>query len=118
MIENSEELEKNESKKMLESFEMPVNWLGVKFVITAIPYTIDKICSNEKVIMNDLYKYVAKRHKTTASKVSCAIRYLLENTDISQKYQFHLLKHYCYGYFELLHNAHHTLLLYCLKMSR
>ncbi len=85
MIENIEELEKNETKKMLESFEMPVNWLGVKFVITAIPYTIDKICSNEKVIMNDLYKYVAKRHKTTASKVSCAIRYLLENTDISQK---------------------------------
>lgn len=85
MIENIEELEKNETKKMLESFEMPVNWLGVKFVITAIPYTIDKICSNEKVIMNDLYKYVAKRHKTTASKVSCAIRYLLENTNISQK---------------------------------
>lgn len=85
MIENIEELEKNETKKMLESFEIPVNWLGVKFVITAIPYTIDKICSNEKVIMNDLYKYVAKRHKTTASKVSCAIRYLLENTDISQK---------------------------------
>ena len=85
MIENIEELEKNETKKMLESFEMPVNWLGVKFVITAIPYTIDKICSNEKVIMNDLYKYVARRHKTTASKVSCAIRYLLENTDISQK---------------------------------
>ena len=85
MIENIEELEKNETKKMLESFEMPVNWLGVKFVITAIPYTIDKICSNEKVIMNDFYKYVAKRHKTTASKVSCAIRYLLENTDISQK---------------------------------
>lgn len=85
MIENIEELEKNETKKMLESFELPVNWLGVKFVITSIPYTIDKICSNEKVIMNDLYKYVAKRHKTTASKVSCAIRYLLENTDISQK---------------------------------
>ena len=85
MIENIEEFQKNETKKMLESFEMPVNWLGVKFVITAIPYTIDKICSNEKVIMNDLYKYVAKRHKTTASKVSCAIRYLLENTDISQK---------------------------------
>lgn len=85
MIENIEDLEKNETKKMLEEFEMPTNWLGIKFVITAIPYTIDKICSNEKVIMNDLYKYVAKRHKTTASKVNCAIRYLLENTDISQK---------------------------------
>lgn len=85
MIENIEELEKNETKKMLENFEMPVNWLGVKFVITAIPYAIDKICSNEKIIMNDLYKYVGKKHKTTASKVNCAIRYLLENTNISQK---------------------------------
>lgn len=85
MIENIEELEKNETKKMLESFELPINWLGVKFVITAIPYTIDKICSNEKVVMNDLYQYVAKKHRTTASKVNCAIRYLLENTDISQK---------------------------------
>lgn len=70
---------------MLESFELPINWLGMKFVITAIPYAINKICSNEKVIMNDLYQYVAKKHRTTASKVNCAIRYLLENTDISQK---------------------------------
>lgn len=85
MIENIEELEKNETRKMLESFELPINWLGMKFVITAIPYAINKICSNEKVIMNDLYQYVAKKHRTTASKVNCAIRYLLENTDISQK---------------------------------
>lgn len=70
---------------MLESFELPINWLGMKFVITAIPYAIDKIASNEKVVMNDLYQYVAKKHRTTASKVNCAIRYLLENTDISQK---------------------------------
>lgn len=81
MIENIEELEKNETRKMLESFELPINWLGMKFVITAI----DKIASNEKVVMNDLYQYVAKKHRTTASKVNCAIRYLLENTDISQK---------------------------------
>lgn len=85
MIENIEELEKKETRKMLESFELPINWLGIKFVITAIPYTIDKIASNEKVVMNDLYQYVAKKHRTTASKVNCAIRYLLENTDISQK---------------------------------
>lgn len=85
MIENIEELEKNETKKMLESFELPINWLSMKLVITAIPYAIDKIASNEKIVMNDLYQYVAKKHRTTASKVNCAIRYLLENTDISQK---------------------------------
>lgn len=85
MIENIEELEKNETIEMLENFDLPTNWLGVKFLITAVPYAIDKICSNEKVVMNDLYRYVARKHKTTANKVSYAIRYLHENTDISSK---------------------------------
>ncbi len=86
MITNIEELEKEETKRLLNEFEIPQNWLGTKFIITAIPYVIDKFCSGEKSVMNDLYKYVAKKHKTTSSKVECAIRYFHENTDIASKF--------------------------------
>lgn len=85
MIENFEELEKNEAKRILKDFNIPTNWLGYKFVATAIPYIIDKIHLDEKIIFKDLYKYVSLKHKTTADKVNYAIRYLHENTDISKK---------------------------------
>ena len=86
MITNIEELEKEETKRLLNEFKMPQNWLGTKFIITAIPYAIDKICSGEKLIINEVYKYVAKKHKTTSSKVECAIRYFHENTNIASKF--------------------------------
>lgn len=85
MIENFEELEKNEAKRILKDFNIPINWLGYKFAATAIPYVIEKICSDEKIVFRDLYKYVSQKHKTTANKVDYAIRYLHENTDIAKK---------------------------------
>lgn len=85
MIENIIDFEKAETKRLLNKYDIPVNWLGYKYLVTAVPYAIEKICANEKVMLSELYKFVAKKHKTTANKVLYAIRYLFENSDIATK---------------------------------
>lgn len=81
MIE--EEKQKKEAQRLLNFFKIPLNWIGYKFTVTAVPYVIEKLELNEKLKMEELYKFIAKKHKTTDSKVNCGIRYLIENSEIS-----------------------------------
>lgn len=83
MIESLEELEKNETMNILRQAKIPINWLGYKCIITAIPMIINDFNSTQASTLKNIYKEVAKKHKTTATKVECAIRYVHENTQIS-----------------------------------
>lgn len=85
MIENIVDFEKAETKRLLNKYGIPVNWLGYKYLVTAVPYAIEKICANEKVVLGELYKFVARKHKTTSNKVLYAIRCLYETSDIASK---------------------------------
>ena len=85
MIDNMKDFERAETRRLLNKYEVPVNWLGYKFLITAVPLAIEKISLDEKIVFKKLYKGVAEKHKTTASKVEYAIRYLHENTDIAKR---------------------------------
>lgn len=82
MIESLEEMEKTETKVILKEGEVPINWLGYKFIITGIPMLIEQFNSAEKCTLKNLYIDIAKKHKTKAQKVECAIRYVCENTSI------------------------------------
>ncbi len=84
MIENLEQLEKREIMNLLNSALIPMDWVGYKYIVTAVPIVIDSIYYNERIILGELYKIVAKKHKTTPKKVECAIRYIHENTRISK----------------------------------
>lgn len=84
MIESLEELEKFEIKTILREGRVPINWLGYKCIITAVPILISNFNSSEKFTLKNLYSEVAKKHRTTSSKVECAIRYVCENTYINK----------------------------------
>ncbi len=84
MENNLEKLEKEKTRNFLNNALIPIDWLGYKCVVTAIPIIIDSICSDQKIVLKELYKVIAKYHKTTASKVECAIRYIHENTAINK----------------------------------
>ena len=84
MISNLIELEKSEVIQILRQAKVPANWLGYKSIVTAIPMVIDDFIGAEPNTLQHIYKEVAKKHKTTAQKVDCAIRYVHENTAISK----------------------------------
>ena len=85
MIDNIKDFEKAETRKLLNQYEVPVNCLAYKYLVTAMPYAIEKVSSDEKINLGELYKEVAKKHKTTANKVNWVIRYLCDYTDIAKK---------------------------------
>lgn len=72
-----------ETKNLLNRLNISRNWLGYKFLVTAIPFAISKELLEQKIVLKEIYKFVAKHHKTTPQKVECAIRYLHENTNIA-----------------------------------
>lgn len=87
MIENIEYFEKSETKKKLLEYQIPLNWLGFKYLVTAIPYVIDKIQSNEKVVMGELYLFIGEKYKTSGSNVERVIRYVckqMENGNVKK----------------------------------
>lgn len=84
MIENLDELEKREVMNLLDKAQIPKSWLGYKCITTAVPLVMDSNYCGQKIFLKDLYKEVAKKHKTTASKVESAIRYVHENTRIKK----------------------------------
>lgn len=84
MIDNLEKLEKEKTMNFLNNALIPIDWLGYKCIVTAIPIIIISIYTNQKITLTNLYKYVARKHKTTATKVEAAIRYVHENTKINK----------------------------------
>lgn len=61
-------------KNILTELQIPKSFLGFKYITTAVLCVIDM----ETFSVMELYKRVAKKHKTTASKVEKDIRYALE----------------------------------------
>jgi len=85
VIEDIEEFEKEETRRLLNKYGISMNWLGYKYLVTAVPYVINKISVDEKIVLRRLYEFIAEKHKTTRTKVEYAIRYLHENSDIAKK---------------------------------
>lgn len=83
MIESLEEWEKQETIKVLKQAEIPIHWIGYKFIVTAISIIIEE-WENPFLTLSNVCVKVAKKHKTTASKVECAFRYVIDNTEISK----------------------------------
>lgn len=84
MISNIKDLEKREVIQLLDEAKVPIDWLGYKCIVTAIPIVIDAIYCNQKITLNEIFSEVAKKHRTTARKVECALRYVHENTRIKK----------------------------------
>ncbi len=64
------------TKQILKDMKMKIHYLGFKYWITASVIILSDSKLNEKNIkMMDLYKMIAKKHKTTSNKVERALRY-------------------------------------------
>lgn len=85
MINKIEDFIKFEARRALNKYGISSNYLACKYLVTAMPLVIEKLNSNEKIFLQDLYKDIARCHKTTANKVQYAIRYLCDFTDIGRK---------------------------------
>lgn len=70
---NQDKINKRYSK-IAKEIGIPINWKGYRFLNTAVHYVIEM--ENEDYNLMYIYHYVAKKHKTTASKVERAIRYI------------------------------------------
>ena len=83
--EYTDYLIKEEGKNYLKKCEIPIYWLGYKYILTGCIFVTKKLFLEEKIKLKDMYLYIAKKHKTTSPKVYGAIRYVYENTDIAKK---------------------------------
>lgn len=67
-----------ETIKILKEIDVCPNFLGFKYIVTAIKLMIN---SDEYKAVS-IYKEISKKHRTTYSKVERAIRYARENSNI------------------------------------
>ncbi len=78
--EKSEQIKKI-AKQLLKEMEIKVNLLGFKYWQTALALVIE---DEGKIVMMSLYCSVAKKHRTTASKVERAMRYAYMDLNLKQ----------------------------------
>ena len=91
------------AKQKLRYMGVKVHFLGFKYWTTAIYTIIDTEFNNEQELrMMELYYIVAKKHKTTASKVERAMRYAYKDIDLKK-------------YFNVSYSVNNTALLFLLK---
>lgn len=88
--------------KVLKEIDVCPDWLGFKYIITAIKLMINNKNDNFKI--GEIYKDVAKKHRTTYSKVERNIRYTKENIKINLN-----------QYFETKHKVTNSSFLYFIK---
>lgn len=90
------------AKQLLKDIGIKLHHLGFKYWITAIKITLDIEFNNrESLRMMELYYMVARKHRTTASKVERAMRYAYATIDLKQ-------------YFKVSYTINNTALLFLL----
>lgn len=82
MIDNLEELERREAMLLLNNAKIPCHWRGYKYIVTSIPIVIENLKAEKNLTLQEIYKEIAQKHKTTVTKVEAAIRYIHDNTNI------------------------------------
>lgn len=91
------------AKQLLKDTGIKLHHLGFKYWITAMCITLDIEFNNrESLKMMELYYMVARKHRTTATKVERAMRYAYATIDLKQ-------------YFEVSYTINNTALLFLLK---
>ncbi len=70
------------TKKVLKNMGMKINFLGFKYWQTAVIIVMNR--NQEKLTMTRLYMEIAKRHRTTFSRVERAMRYAYQELDLKQ----------------------------------
>lgn len=90
------------AKQLLKDIGIKLHHLGFKYWMTAINITLDIEFNNrESIRMMELYYMVARKHRTTASKVERAMRYAYATIDLKQ-------------YFKVSYTINNTALLFLL----
>ena len=67
-----------EIRNILKRLGVNPSLLGYKYWITAVFYAV----KNQKYTMNDVYTYVAKKHRTSYSKAERALRYAMNEANV------------------------------------
>lgn len=90
------------AKQILKDMGIKIHHLGFKYWVTAINITLDiEMNDRPKLKMMELYYMVARKHRTTASKVERAMRYAYITIDLQQ-------------YFNVTYPVNNTALLFLL----
>lgn len=71
-----------EAKGILLEMNVNASWKGFRYLATAVYLKIQ----DEEVSTMKLYEKVAKKHRTTASKVERACRYVYDSRDFSKEF--------------------------------
>ncbi len=91
------------AKQLLKDIGIKLHHLGFKYWVTAMYITLDIEFNNrESLRMMELYYMVARKHRTTATKVERAMRYAYATIDLKQ-------------YFKVSYTINNTALLFLLK---
>lgn len=70
-------------KNILVNLDIPVSFLGFKYIKTSILHIL-----NEEIYqITRIYEVVARKHKTTASRVEKAVRYALERSKANKYFE-------------------------------
>lgn len=59
--EYTDYLIKEEGKKYLKKCEIPIYWLGYKYILTGCIFVTKKLFLEEKIKLKDMYLYIAKK---------------------------------------------------------
>lgn len=86
-LEESEKIKKI-AKQVLKEIGIKTHILGFKYWVTALLLVIEdeENSENGNIVMMKLYSRIARKHKTTFSKVERAIRYVHLELDLKQQF--------------------------------
>lgn len=73
------------AKQLLREIGIKVHILGFKYWLTALIIMQEKARDN-KIAMMEIYKLIAKKYRTTATKVERAMRYAYEGLNLEEKF--------------------------------
>lgn len=79
-------MEKRKIEDLLDKFNMPIDNLGYRYLITALEIYMKDI----NIKITSIYKEVAEIHNTTASRVERAIRHSTECIERNVKQYFNV----------------------------
>lgn len=86
-LEESEKIKKI-TKRVLKEIGIKTHILGFKYWVTALLLVIEDEENSEtgNIVMMKLYSRIARKHKTTSSKVERAMSYVHSELDLKQQF--------------------------------
>lgn len=85
---NETEIISKIAKQLLKEIGIKTHILGFKYWVTALLLVIEdeENSENRNIVMMQLYARIARKHKTTFSKVERAMRYVHLELDLKQQF--------------------------------